>query len=141
MGLNWLLIKLSKRNYIIMAFYWTEDAVQALKQLWQQGYSARQIADKIGGVSRNAVIGKAHRLGLSQRLALPKRTYLPKQLLREKTCQWPMGEPTRADFYFCAEMVVNGKPYCQSHCLRAYRRLALGQAMREINHEIKAVIK
>ena len=44
---------------------WTEDKVNKLKQLWGKGQTASQIAEIIGGVSRNAVIGKAHRLNLS----------------------------------------------------------------------------
>ena len=51
---------------------WTEDRVEMLKQLWTDGLSASQIARKMGGVTRNAVIGKVHRLGLSGR-ATPAR--------------------------------------------------------------------
>jgi GcrA cell cycle regulator len=46
---------------------WTEERVELLKKLWAEGSSASQIAAQIGGVSRNAVIGKVHRLGLSGR--------------------------------------------------------------------------
>lgn len=46
---------------------WTEERVERLKQLWQEGRSASHIAAELGGVSRNAVIGKVHRLGLSGR--------------------------------------------------------------------------
>ena len=46
---------------------WTDERVEALKRLWQEGLSASQIAAEIGGVTRNAVIGKVHRLGLSGR--------------------------------------------------------------------------
>jgi GcrA cell cycle regulator len=46
---------------------WTTDRVNALKKLWGQGKSASEIAEHLGGVTRNAVIGKAHRLGLSGR--------------------------------------------------------------------------
>jgi GcrA cell cycle regulator len=44
---------------------WTDQKVQMLKEMWGRGYSAKQIAGLIGGLTRNAVIGKAHRLGLS----------------------------------------------------------------------------
>ena len=47
---------------------WTEDKVNKLKELWGKGQTASQIAEVIGGVSRNAVIGKAHRLNLSEKL-------------------------------------------------------------------------
>lgn len=46
---------------------WTEERVTELKRLWEQGHSASQIASILGEVTRNAVIGKAHRLGLSSR--------------------------------------------------------------------------
>ncbi|MEL7026638.1 MAG: GcrA family cell cycle regulator, partial [Pseudomonadota bacterium] len=46
---------------------WTEERVDVLKRLWADGKSASQIANELGGVTRNAVIGKAHRLGLSNR--------------------------------------------------------------------------
>lgn len=46
---------------------WTEDRVEKLKSMWTEGNSASQIAKELGGVTRNAVIGKVHRLGLSNR--------------------------------------------------------------------------
>ena len=46
---------------------WTEERIERLKKMWADGATASQIADELGSVSRNAVIGKAHRLGLEQR--------------------------------------------------------------------------
>ena len=46
---------------------WTDERIKMLKKLWTDGLSASQIANKMGGLSRNAVIGKVHRLGLSGR--------------------------------------------------------------------------
>jgi GcrA cell cycle regulator len=46
---------------------WTEERIERLKSMWTEGATASEIADKLGGVSRNAVIGKAHRLGLEAR--------------------------------------------------------------------------
>lgn len=46
---------------------WTDERVEQLKRLWAEGLSASQIAGRLGGVTRNAVIGKVHRLGLSGR--------------------------------------------------------------------------
>jgi GcrA cell cycle regulator len=46
---------------------WTEERIERLKKMWHDGATASHIADELGGVSRNAVIGKAHRLGLEQR--------------------------------------------------------------------------
>jgi GcrA cell cycle regulator len=50
---------------------WTDDRVELLKRLWNDGLSASQIAGELGGVTRNAVIGKVHRLGLSGRAKAP----------------------------------------------------------------------
>ena len=46
---------------------WTDERIDRLKSMWEKGLTASQIADELGGVSRNAVIGKAHRLGLKSR--------------------------------------------------------------------------
>jgi GcrA cell cycle regulator len=46
---------------------WTDERVETLKRMWIEGQSASQIAKELGGVTRNAVIGKIHRLGLSNR--------------------------------------------------------------------------
>jgi GcrA cell cycle regulator len=46
---------------------WTDERIERLKSMWEKGMTASQIAEDLGGVSRNAVIGKAHRLGLQAR--------------------------------------------------------------------------
>ena len=56
---------------------WTDERVEQLKTLWTEGLSASQIARALGGVTRNAVIGKVHRLGLAGR-ATPARTDRPR---------------------------------------------------------------
>ena len=53
---------------------WTDDRVEILKKMWGEGKSASQIAKELGGVTRNAVIGKVHRLGLSNRATTAKAT-------------------------------------------------------------------
>ena len=50
---------------------WTDERVETLKKLWADGLSASQIAAELGGITRNAVIGKVHRLGLSGRAKSP----------------------------------------------------------------------
>ena len=50
---------------------WSDDRVEQLKKLWEAGLSASQIAAELGNVTRNAVIGKVHRLGLSGRARAP----------------------------------------------------------------------
>ena len=63
---------------------WTDERVELLKKLWSEGLSASQIAGRLGGVTRNAVIGKVHRLGLSgratsSRSSVPRRNHAPRQ--------------------------------------------------------------
>ena len=58
---------------------WTEEKVEKLKELWGKGSTASQIAMILGGVSRNAVIGKAHRLNLSTKIIKRSKTNYIKQ--------------------------------------------------------------
>jgi GcrA cell cycle regulator len=51
---------------------WTDDRIEQLKSLWTEGLSASHIAKVMGGISRNAVIGKVHRLGLARRAGAPR---------------------------------------------------------------------
>ncbi|MFK7870476.1 MAG: GcrA family cell cycle regulator [Roseobacter sp.] len=53
---------------------WTDERVELLKKMWGEGQSASQIAKELGGVTRNAVIGKVHRLGLSNRTTTPAKS-------------------------------------------------------------------
>lgn len=72
---------------------WTEDRVGALKKLWLEGQSASQIAKQLGGgVTRNAVIGKVHRLGLSGRAA-PSQ---PARATFRPSRPRPAAQPTQA---------------------------------------------
>ncbi len=89
---------------------WTDERVEQLKKLWADGLSASQIAARMGGITRNAVIGKVHRLGLSGRTR-PVRPSRPRNpfpgntphcqysgnlaLKREETMR-PMPEPEPA---------------------------------------------
>ena len=58
---------------------WTDERIATLKKMWLQGKSASEIAEKLGGVTRNAVIGKAHRLNLSGRPSPIKKVAVPKK--------------------------------------------------------------
>lgn len=58
---------------------WTDERIDQLKSMWEKGMTASQIADELGGVSRNAVIGKAHRLGLQSRPSPVKATEVPRK--------------------------------------------------------------
>ena len=68
---------------------WTDERVELLKKLWADGLSASQIAAELGGITRNAVIGKVHRLGLSGRAKStssgaprPRKARSPSHMLR-----------------------------------------------------------
>src|SRR5215813_6060728 len=127
---------------------WTDERVELLKKLWADGLSASQIAAELGGVTRNAVIGKVHRLGLSGRAKSPssasprpRKPRSPHMLrvsrpamrgntalaqrrtlleLTEETCRWPIGDPGAADFFFCGGQAQTAGPYCSYHSRVAY---------------------
>lgn len=65
---------------------WTDERVEQLKQLWSDGLSASQIARQLGEVTRNAVIGKVHRLGLAGR-ATPARTERPRMQVARRAAR------------------------------------------------------
>ena len=125
-----------------MAVDWTDERVAELSKLWQEGYSARQIAESLGeGITRNAVIGKANRLGLSK----PSKSSVTRQQrqkeraekvlqlqppidegatifsLTASTCRWPIGDPGDLDFHFCGANSNVGQPYCDYHAAMAYQ--------------------
>ena len=77
---------------------WTDERVELLKKMWGEGQSASQIAKELGGVTRNAVIGKVHRLGLSNRAsgggkAASNDTTPPKSSAKTKAA--PKSPPAR----------------------------------------------
>jgi GcrA cell cycle regulator len=73
---------------------WTDERVELLKKLWSEGLSASQIAGRLGGVTRNAVIGKVHRLGLSGRATTSRiKSHRPRP--REATAAKRIVRPAR----------------------------------------------
>lgn len=81
---------------------WTDERVELLKKMWGEGQSASQIAKELGGVTRNAVIGKVHRLGLSNRATSaspaksePKEKPAPAPKAEAKPKPAPKTEPAR----------------------------------------------
>lgn len=74
---------------------WSDQRVNQLKKLWQQGKSASEIAETLGGVTRNAVIGKAHRLGLSGRPSPIKKPAAPAKKTTSKAAS-PTKAPARS---------------------------------------------
>ena len=78
---------------------WTDERIDQLKAMWERGLTASQIADELGGVSRNAVIGKAHRLGLQSRPSPVKANETPKRAaapVRKPAPAAPEAETPRA---------------------------------------------
>jgi len=81
---------------------WTDERVELLKKMWGEGQSASQIAKELGGVTRNAVIGKVHRLGLSNRTAAaakpePKAKPAPKPEVKAKPAPKPVEAAPKPD--------------------------------------------
>ena len=72
---------------------WTDQRIDQLKALWDKGLTASQIADELGGVSRNAVIGKAHRLGLKSRPSPVKSNDADKKAAPKKAAPVPAKAP------------------------------------------------
>jgi len=72
---------------------WTDERVELLKKLWGEGQSASQIAKELGGVTRNAVIGKVHRLGLSNRTTSAGAATATKPEVKPKPAPKPKVEP------------------------------------------------
>lgn len=110
-----------------MAFNWTEAKVKKLAKLWGKNIPARDIAEKLGeGITRNAVIGKANRLGLNETKKQDKAIEIDNTdkmfHLKIKGCRWPFGDPGTDDFRFCGKTQELGKPYCAEHCMLAYRK-------------------
>lgn len=128
---------------------WTDDRVALLTKLWTEGKTAAEIAGELGGVTRNAVIGKAHRLKLSNRVSPiqqnKKAAPAPKKKAEQKTkpavaavhdsnretvnlidlgarqCRWPIGDPQEASFGFCGCQSLPSLPYCLEHSKVAYQ--------------------
>jgi GcrA cell cycle regulator len=75
---------------------WTEERIDTLKKMWDSGMTATQIAEELGGVSRNAVIGKAHRLGLPARPS-PVKPNEPKPAAETKPAPAPRAPAAAAE--------------------------------------------
>jgi GcrA cell cycle regulator len=89
---------------------WNDEKVEAMKKLWSDGLSASQIAGRLGGVTRNAVIGKVHRLGLAGR-ATTSRIKHSRRIGKHQLHQWhkrkakPKGKGKTFTFVTAPNMV------------------------------------
>jgi GcrA cell cycle regulator len=107
-----------------MSGEWTPERIAALIALWNGELSTAEIGRRLG-VTKNAVIGKVHRLGLAKRRPSPNSIVQTAQVikldaLRAGMCSWPFGDPGSESFHFCGEPTLPGKPYCAQHCAQAY---------------------
>ncbi len=103
-----------------MESIWTQDLIHRLSVLWKEGLSTAEIGRRLG-VSKNAVVGKAHRLLLDPRPSPLKRPPAPRVVgMTGPTCSWPNGHPGDKDFHFCGKRPLPGKPYCAEHAALAY---------------------
>ena len=107
-----------------MSFEWTPTHISVLIALWDEGLPTSAIGVKLG-ITKNAVVGKVHRLGLTKRGSPIKQKVLVAEVisldaLRPGMCSWPEGEPGKDDFHFCGDPSIPNKPYCLTHCERAY---------------------
>ena len=102
-----------------MESIWTSDLIQQLSVLWKQGLSTAEIGRRLG-VTKNAVVGKAHRLLLDPRPSPLKRPPAPRVTVAGPSCSWPTGHPGDKSFHFCGKRPLAGKPYCAEHAALAY---------------------
>jgi GcrA cell cycle regulator len=145
---------------------WTNEKIELLKKLWDEGLTASRIAHEIGDMTRNAVIGKAHRLGLSGRMQSKSKnssisivrkkknsSYNKKIIeistqvdepmnptlfldIRDGMCRWPLGEPGDSDFKFCGRS-TNEKVYCKHHHKMAFQPLTSIRNRKKINKKFR----
>ena len=121
---------------------WTPERIAEVTRLWSEGLTTAEIG-KLVGITKNAVVGKAHRLGLPARpspirrqgrgsgssvAAAPrpvtKALVKPVRQIALSTsgacCKWPFGHPGEEDFRFCGSPALVNKPYCPEHYQIAY---------------------
>lgn len=104
---------------------WTPERTAELVRLWAEGVTTAEIGRRLC-VSKNAVIGKVHRVGLTPRNNSSKRFSPPPRRnifdFAGTACLWPIGHPNDDHFHFCGAQPAAGKPYCEHHAALAYIR-------------------
>jgi GcrA cell cycle regulator len=132
---------------------WTEEIIEILKTMRAEGHSAGRIARMIGkGCTRNAVLGKAMRMGIvggsKQRPRHSSEPFVkavkpePEPIvivepaaarddngqpytvmtIRHELCRWPIGDPQQPDFHFCGSGCAPASAYCDAHAARTFTR-------------------
>src|SRR5258708_8765354 len=94
---------------------WTPERIERLIALWEEGVTTAEIGRRIG-VTKNAVIGKVHRIGLIPRVV--KEAPPPRRNVFDfagPVCMWPVGHPTADDFHFCGGAPIPRKPHPPPH--------------------------
>ena len=89
---------------------WTDERVELLKKMWTEGQSASQIAKELGGVTRNAVIGKVHRLGLSNRAGAASTPAPEKKPAKAKADSKPAAKKAPAERVVAVTVTAPRKP-------------------------------
>lgn len=92
---------------------WTSEQAAELERLVGLGMTFVKIAERMG-ITRNAAIGKSHRLDLGKPKLPPPKPERPSFPPLDR-CRFPFGDPRRPDFRFCAAVAVAGKSYCAEH--------------------------
>ena len=145
---------------------WTHERIEKLKKLWNEGLTASRIASELGDITRNAVIGKAHRLGLSGRMQSKSQTssisivrkkknspYNKKIIeittdvsepmnptsflkIKDGMCRWPLGEPGEESFKFCGRG-TGEHVYCKEHKKMAFQPLTSIRNRKKLNKKFK----
>ncbi len=122
---------------------WTPERIAEVTRLWGEGLTTAEIG-KLVGITKNAVVGKAHRLGLPARPSPIRRqgsggssssvTTMPRPVAKAPVkpirqialstsgacCKWPFGHPGEENFRFCGSLALVNKPYCPEHYHIAY---------------------
>lgn len=101
---------------------WPLERTERLRELWASGMVTRMIARELG-ITKNAVIGKAHRLRLERRPSPVTRRVVALPVVTVG-CQWIDGDPMRPGWVFCGAERRNGSSYCGAHHARCWRRAA-----------------
>ncbi|MDH5749907.1 MAG: GcrA family cell cycle regulator [Rhodospirillales bacterium] len=120
-----------------MTIEWTPERTSTLIVLWEEGLSTSEMGRRLG-VTKNAVVGKVHRLGLAKRNS-PIRSkprsepaeVVKMERLGRDMCSWPEGEPGTEGFHFCGRPAEASRPYCPEHCAKAYVKSSKGKSFRE----------